>query len=99
MKCKYWQGNGLGCGHYGPENCKGHDMDCVVIDKPTTPNPVPNCVYESLKARNAGLLSAAKEVMNLLHTHGPEIVRHLMDTDENPGQRLRDAIAKAEEDK
>ncbi len=38
------------------------------------------------------LLTEAKKVMELLEEHGPSIVPHLLDTDENPGQRLRDAI-------
>ena len=42
------------------------------------------------------LLEAAKEVISLLEEHGGVIVPHLLDTDENAGQRLRDAIAKAE---
>lgn len=41
------------------------------------------------------LLSAAIEVMQALEEHGPSIVPHLLDTDMNAGQRLRDAIAKA----
>lgn len=41
-------------------------------------------------------LAAAKEVMSLLRDHGPAIVPHLMDSDQNAGQRLRDAIARAE---
>jgi hypothetical protein len=42
------------------------------------------------------LLECAKAVMDMLKKHGPSIVPHLMDSDENAGQRLRDAIAKAE---
>lgn len=42
------------------------------------------------------LLAAAKEVMATLEKHGPSVVPHLLDTDMNAGQRLRDAIAKAE---
>jgi hypothetical protein len=41
------------------------------------------------------LLSAAKEVMDTLAKFGGSIVPHLLDTDMNAGQRLRDAIAKA----
>ncbi|WP_276200607.1 hypothetical protein [Chelatococcus sp. XZ-Ab1] len=39
---------------------------------------------------------AAKEVMTLLDEHGASIVPHLLDSDENPGQRLRDAIVGVE---
>jgi len=42
------------------------------------------------------LLRAAKEVMADLAEHGPSIVPHLMDTDNNAGQRLRDAIAEVQ---
>lgn len=52
---------------------------------------------------NARLMSAApellefsKKVMATLKEFGPAIVPHLLDTDENDGQRLRNAIAKAE---
>lgn len=41
------------------------------------------------------LLQAAEEVMADLAEYGPSIVGHLMDTDQNAGQRLRDAIAEA----
>jgi len=34
----------------------------------------------------------AKKVMDLLEKHGSGIVPHLLDTDENAGQELRDAI-------
>lgn len=37
---------------------------------------------------------AAADVMRHLEEHGPAIVPHLLDTDENAGQRLRDTIAK-----
>ncbi len=42
------------------------------------------------------LLASAKEVMDLLEEYGPSIVPHLMDSDQNAGQRLRDAITAAE---
>ncbi|UTC28083.1 hypothetical protein GURKE_00510 [Brevundimonas phage vB_BpoS-Gurke] len=34
----------------------------------------------------------AMTVMSYLEKHGPSIVPHLMDSDDNPGQRLRDAL-------
>ena len=49
-----------------------------------------------LRALNAEMAKAAKEVMDALDKHGPSIVPHLVDTDENAGQRLRELIAKAE---
>ena len=51
---------------------------------------------DALKKDNAELRKAAKEVMDSLAEHGPSIVPHLMDTDDNAGERLRQAIAKAE---
>lgn len=42
------------------------------------------------------LLAEAKQVMALLERHGPSIVPHLLDNDQNAGERLRAAIAKAE---
>lgn len=49
-------------------------------------------------ARNAlpSLLSIAREaqrVMDTLAEYGPSIVPHLMDTDNNAGERLRQALA------
>lgn len=41
------------------------------------------------------LLETASRVMAILEEHGPSIVPHLLDSDDNAGQRLRDAIAKA----
>lgn len=49
--------------------------------------------------RAVGLLDEvslhAATVMRYLEEDGASIVAHLMDTDDNPGQRLRDAIALA----
>jgi len=39
------------------------------------------------------LVKAAREVMDLLTTHGGSIVPHLMDSDDNPGERLRQALS------
>lgn len=44
----------------------------------------------------SALLASAKEVMTKLEEHGGSVVPHLLDTDMNAGQRLRDAIAAAE---
>jgi len=41
------------------------------------------------------LLNAAKQVMEILGQYGASAVPHLMDTDDNAGQALRDAIAEA----
>lgn len=40
--------------------------------------------------------NCAKEVMSMLQLYGPSIVRHLIDTDENEGQRLRELVEKSE---
>lgn len=34
----------------------------------------------------------AREVMRLLDEYGERVVGHLIDTDDNPGQRLREAL-------
>ena len=44
----------------------------------------------------SALLKYAKAVMQTLEEHGPSIVPHLMDTDDNDGERLRQAITNAE---
>lgn len=41
----------------------------------------------------AKMFEAAKEVMALLEQHGGAIWPHLSDTDDNAGQRLRNALA------
>jgi len=57
--------------------------------------------FEEAEA-NANLISASpelyeasKEVMALLKQYGGAIVPHLLDTDDNPGEFLRQALAKA----
>lgn len=49
-------------------------------------------VVIGLLDRIAALEKAAGEVMRLLEQYGPSIVPHLIDTDENAGQRLRDLL-------
>jgi hypothetical protein len=39
---------------------------------------------------------AARRVSDLLTAHGASIVPHLMDTDDNPGQELRNALDEVE---
>lgn len=43
------------------------------------------------------VVDAAREVMAALEEHGGSIVPHLMDTDDNAGQRLRDALGRYED--
>jgi len=43
------------------------------------------------------IAEAARDVERLLNEHGAAIVPHLLDTDENAGQRLRAALALVEE--
>jgi len=57
-----------------------------------------------LKARNEILREELREVlrdagrvMGLLAEHGASILPHLMDDDENPGERLRQAVRRARE--
>lgn len=47
------------------------------------------------KALAGKLAEAADEVMKKLEQHGPSIVPHLLDTDENAGERLREVITEA----
>ncbi len=49
------------------------------------------------KEINSELLEYSKKVMALLDKLGGSIVPHLLDTDENDGEFLRQAIIKAEE--
>ena len=48
------------------------------------------------KEQSKGLLEYSKKVMALLEKNGGSIVPHLLDTDENDGEFLRQAIAKME---
>ena|ERR1043166_65444 len=41
-------------------------------------------------ARSVQLAESAREVMRLLDERGSRVVPHLVDSDQNPGQRLRD---------
>jgi hypothetical protein len=50
------------------------------------------CENESLEARLDELKGLAKRVMDLLEEHGASILPHLLDTDENAGQQLREAL-------
>ena len=54
-------------------------------------------VWENAKliAAAPDLLESSQKVMSLLEKHGSSIVPHLMDTDENAGEELRQAIARA----
>ena len=51
-----------------------------------------------LESSLARMKKTAKEVMDLLQEYGAEIVPHLIDTDENPGQRLREALQESSEE-
>lgn len=44
------------------------------------------------------LYKQAKQVMNMLEEYGGSIVPHLIDTDDNAGEFLRQAIANAEKE-
>ena len=60
------------------------------MDKEWTVEKCP-CGHESCKE----LLRHAEAVMKQLEEHGGAIVPHLLDTDDNPGEFLRQAIYKA----
>jgi len=57
---------------------------------------VDNRANADLITQCPNLYEAGKEVMALLNQHGGAIVPHLLDTDDNPGEFLRQALAKAE---
>lgn len=48
---------------------------------------------EALEAEKAALWREADNVMKALTEYGASIVPHLLDTDDNAGQRLRDVLA------
>lgn len=48
---------------------------------------------EAEREKVKALRGAAKEIMGMLEEHGASIVPHLMDTDDNAGQRLRDLLS------
>lgn len=48
--------------------------------------------FNATRQREIRLMLTAQQVMTTLQAHGPGIVEHLLDTDSNPGQRLREAI-------
>jgi hypothetical protein len=58
--------------------------EVLALAKQARPEPV-----------NERLVEAAREVMDALEQHGPSIVPHLIDTDDNAGERLRTAITEA----
>ena len=60
-------------------------------DPPAVAAPADRAMTEALE----GLITAASWVMDLLKTHGPSIVPHLLDTDDNAGERLRSALTAA----
>jgi hypothetical protein len=49
-------------------------------------------VANDLLLRHERLKLQARQVMKYLEEHGPAIVPHLLDTDDNPGQRLRELL-------
>lgn len=59
------------------------------------PLPIRPGGHDQVRMTLMRLALASQEVMNLLSAEGPRIVPHLIDDDENPGQRLRDLIKKA----
>jgi hypothetical protein len=50
---------------------------------------------DELRADYVRLATSAKRVMDMLEEHGPSVVPHLIDTDDNPGQFLREDISQA----
>lgn len=53
-------------------------------------HPLSLALVENEKLREVA--SAARAVMKTLAHHGPSVVPHLLDTDDNPGERCRQAL-------
>ena len=51
-----------------------------------------DATIERMRADYLRLALKTKVVMEMLEEHGPKVVPHLIDTDDNPGQYLRNAI-------
>lgn len=54
--------------------------------------------YDALRYDLHDLATKAALVMAMLKEHGPSIVPHLLDTDDNAGQRLRGTIARVNQE-
>ncbi|CAN7602494.1 hypothetical protein [Bosea sp. LjRoot237] len=74
------------------QDARGYVAAVAINDVPELDAPA----LAHLIAAAPDVVEHAKRVMALLAKHGPSIVPHLMDSDDNAGQRLRDALAKAE---
>lgn len=98
------------CGGYTPAYCSIHSESGYIVfgmaDRSVHSEGAPrrpiNAPDMETQRANARLIAAAPEVvehaarvMALLAEHGPSIVPHLLDTDDNAGQRLRTALRKA----
>lgn len=85
----------------GTEANTGQEGKCPTCGNVAV-EPFCKCEMRRLKAENARLrkvVGTAQKVMDLLCMHKEAIVQHLLDTDDNAGQRLREAIAALDEDK
>lgn len=81
-----------------PAAAKGLEMEDYEFDTSEYVTLPPNVWQEriaELEAENKRLREVekhAREVMRLLHFHGEGIVDHLLDDDDNAGERLREAL-------
>jgi hypothetical protein len=71
-------------------NIKAPDNAALIV---AAVNALPELLARVKRLEEA--LRLGKIVMDMLEEHGPSIVPHLLDTDENAGQRFRDALARA----
>ena len=65
------------------------------VDEETTAREMEQSWYRNLVTIEIDMPALARlsaSVMKILENHGPGIVPHLMDTDENDGERLRNVL-------
>ncbi len=67
---------------------------CEALEKELANKIIDEADYFETKQENQQLKDASNEVMNLLEEHGGSIVPHLLDSDDNAGERLRQLTQK-----
>jgi hypothetical protein len=83
------------CGTHAP----GRDLLCPAeVEALKAELRTVHTLLANRPAEFTALVAAAREVMDMLEEHGrdergPSIVPHLLDSDQNAGQRLRDLLA------
>lgn len=89
-------------GHaFAEENDAIYDRLCAAYGDTSDEEPIDVLVAARMKKAEAEVKRLkrvskwAEVVMEMLEKHGSGIVPHLLDTDDNPGQELREALADA----